>query len=131
MNKTFLTIERESVDEDFDMVGAVKAQAQSDGWSQIIADCLLVLSDKSKMEYWHSAVKIIFWGTSQTPTFPIPKMAIVARLYWCLINIDSNVANELDDNLIWTIASNLKGVGYLSDWDPQKDPEVLSFLNDF
>jgi hypothetical protein len=29
------------------------------------------------------------------------------------------------DNLVWSIISKLKGVGYQSDYDPLQDPDVL------
>jgi hypothetical protein len=32
------------------------------------------------------------------------------------------------ENLVWSIASHLKGVGYLSDWQPLDDPEVRLYL---
>lgn len=37
-------------------------------------------------------------------------------------------ASDHDSNLAWSVASRLKGVGYLSDYDPLADPAVLREL---
>ncbi len=121
-------IENELFDGDFDLLESVQTLSESEGWTQVISDCLSILSDRTKMELWEAAIRIIFWATSRSPVCPVPSMAIVARLYWCLETIEGNTKNEIDDNLVWTIAKDLKGVPYLSEWDPQLDPEVRSFL---
>ena len=123
-------IEIEQIDGDFDLLAAVESRSQTEGWTQVIAECLSILSDRTMMELWEAAVRIIFWATSRSPIYPVPPMAIVARLYWCLENISDEIVNAVDDNLIWTISKDLKGVQYLSEWDPQRDPEVLVFLEE-
>ena len=123
-------IENEIADGDFDLLDAVVSRAQTAGWTQIIAECLSILSDKSKMERWEAAIRIIFWGTSRSRVYPVPSKAIVARLYWCLEIIEGNIKSEIDENLVWSIATALEGVNYLSEWDPQRDPEVLVFLEE-
>jgi hypothetical protein len=130
MDQIECLIENEQIDGDFDLLAAVESRSIIVGWTQIIAECLSILSDRTKMELWEAAVRIIFWATSRSPVYPVPPMAIVARLYWCLENISDEIVNAFDDNLIWTIAIDIKGVQYLSEWDPQRDPEVLVFLEE-
>lgn len=121
-------IDLERQDEDFDLLEAIQIRSKQEGWSQILQEALDILSDKTKQNDWQSAANIIFWSSPDKTEMPIPKMAVVARLTWCQINGDG-----LDDseNLVWTIAKDLKGVAYLSDWDPQKDPEVRAYLDSF
>ncbi len=123
-------IENEIADGDFDLLDAVQTLSESEGWTQVISDCLSILSDKSKMELWEAAVRIIFWATSRSRVYPVPSKAIVARLYWCLETFEGNINSEIDENLVWSIAIALEGVNYLSEWDPQRDPEVLVFLEE-
>ena len=130
MDKIDCLIEKEIDDEEFDLLEAVQTRSEIEGWTDIVAESLSILSDKSKMEFWQAAVRIIFWSTSRTPTFPVPTMEIVARLYWCLINVEEGVKNEMDENLVWSVAKDLKGVPYLADWDPQRDPEVQAYLTE-
>lgn len=131
MDQIECLIEYEQVDGAFDLLDAVESRSQTEGWTQVITECLSILSNRTKMELWEAAVRIIFWATSRSPVYPVPPLAIVARLYWCLENINDEIVNAVDDNLIWTIAKDLKGVQYLSEWDPQRDPEVLAFMKDF
>jgi len=124
-------IDLERQDEDFDLLAAVQARADSEGWDQLLVEALQILSDLSQQENWRSATCIIFWSNPTRTEMPIPKMAVVARLYWCLIQFPGFGGEGLDDaeNLVWTITKDLKGIGYDSDWDPIKDLEVRVFLD--
>ena len=45
----------------------------------------------------------------------------IALLHWCLERAPAIV----DENLVWSITSKLKDVGYLSPYEPLPDPAVL------
>ncbi len=119
-------LDREAQDEDFDLCLEVQNHAKSEGWLSIVEEALAILSDREKPLYWRSAANIIFW--SPKTELPIPKMQVVARLYWCLIHGGEGIEDA--ENLVWSIAKDLKGVGYLSEWDPMQDPEVAKYLAD-
>jgi hypothetical protein len=57
----------------------------------------------------------------------MPKARVIALLHHRLI-ADVPAPLELDDNLVWSITRNLKGVDYLSDYEPLDDPEVKDEL---
>lgn len=117
--------ELERRDEDYDLMPAILDRAAQIGWASILQDVLEILSNKERQEDWQSAANVIYWSDVAKTEMPIPKMAVVARLTWCQI-----VGEGLDnaENLVWSIAKELKGVNYESEWDPIKDPEVSSFL---
>jgi hypothetical protein len=122
-------LEKEQADEEFDLMEAVTELSAQTGWAGILVDALGVLQDVSLAQYWYDAASIIYWGISRTDELPVPKMAVIARLYWCLIKYPS--FGDDGENLVWSIASQIKGVGYLSEWDPMTDPEVRKYLAEF
>jgi hypothetical protein len=54
---------------------------------------------------------------------PMPKVRVIALLHHRLI-ADVPEPLALDENLVWSITRNLKGVEYLSDYEPLNDPEI-------
>jgi hypothetical protein len=51
----------------------------------------------------------------------IPADELIALLYYRF----QTTEHEGLDNWVWSITSHLKGVGYLSEYEPLKDPGVL------
>ena len=116
---------QEVAEEDFDLYETVLANRERES-ERILRESLEILSDPNLQKYWHSSSAIIYWLLPMPDQIEIPKMAIVARLYWCLIQ-DGDSMDEAE-NLVWSIAKDLKGVEYLSEWEPMKDPEVAKYL---
>lgn len=109
----------------FELDEAVGEWAQRSGWSEPLAEAMAILAQSQLRAFWHQAMCVVFWaqpaGKSEAVRLPpgVEAMDCVARLYLCLEREPS-----LDDNLVWSIAHTLKGVGYLSDWDPLQDRDV-------
>jgi hypothetical protein len=120
-------LELEEKDEDFDLLVAVRERESKEGWDTLLRETIAVLADRSCQGLWRSAIAIVYWASSSAPDMPVPKSEVIARLYWCLINHPES--SEEDENLVWSATMNLKGVDYLSEWDPMKDPEVRRHLD--
>lgn len=119
-------IQRESSDEEFDLLETMNEGARAGSWDQWLREALEILQDKERIDDWPRATAVIYWAISRDPEFPCEKMELVARLYWCLIQ--SPEVGEHEENLVWSIAKDLKGVDYESDWDPMADPEVRAHM---
>lgn len=131
METLLCLIKRQHADEDFDVLEALAQSPDAAAWSSRIAEAEQILADKDQKLYWHDAAVVCYSGLSRIEDLPMPKMELVARLYACLIECPNLGVDGLADgeNLVWSIAIDLKGVSYNSEWDPMADPEVRSFLN--
>jgi hypothetical protein len=92
-----------------------------EGWEVVRSSVFRILSDKSLSDLWHEAA-VVLWGAV------LHKMALdanftIALLYRCL-----QQNPEIEENLVWSITNKLKHVGYLSRYDPLKDPEVIRHM---
>ena len=56
---------------------------------------------------------------------PMPVNQVIGLLYRRLIE-DVPAQYELDENLVWSITRSLKGVDYLSDYEPLQDPAIIA-----
>ena len=123
-------IKNEVEDEDFDLYETVLDIAGSSGWNGLMSEALGILSEVNLMPYWRSAICVIYWAMGSEVSFPVSKMEVVARLYRCLVQFPGLGGEGLSDgeNLVWSIAIELKGVRYDSEWVPQLDPEVRTHL---
>jgi hypothetical protein len=65
----------------------------------------------------------VFWG-AVLDWREVPADELIAWLYHRF-----DPEGRAEDNDVWSIASKLKGVGYLSDYKPLRDPGVLRHLN--
>jgi len=130
MSSVLDMLAEEERDPDFDLYQAVGERAGREGWRTLLSEALEVLADISQRDRWHSAMCIAYWGSSHFADLPQPAMAIAARLYWCLAQPPGFDSGGLDDtaNLVWSTVITLRGVRYESDWDPERDPEVLKYL---
>lgn len=124
------SFDRETDDEDFDLLKWVRALAAQSGWPSIIAECIAILSAEDQQRYWHQATVVIYWAVSDRAELPLSFEALAARLYRCLELYPGFGGSGLSDgeNLVWSIVSNLKGVRYDSEWDPYQDAGIQAQL---
>jgi hypothetical protein len=100
---------------------AIWALVERYGWDGMLQEMLALLRDDGAQRHWRDASTVIWRGIDQ----PMPANQVIALLYRRLIE-DVPVEYELDGDLIWSITRNLKGVDYLSDYDPLSDPEIIA-----
>jgi hypothetical protein len=113
---------------EYDIVDAVTELAQDVGWSAVDSAMLGVLRDTSQASRWYDVVACLFGTDCHKRQLPCDITYLIALLYDCLqLRPDLGTA-EVDhdsvDNLVWSIVHKLKGVGYLSEYDPRTDPDV-------
>jgi hypothetical protein len=93
------------------------------GWDGVRDEMLSLLRDDAGPPHWRVATIVIWRGVD----LPMPAVQVIALLHHRLL-ADASPEHALDENLVWSIVSNLKGVDYLSDYDPARDPEVQAEL---
>jgi hypothetical protein len=91
------------------------------GWPAVREAVLRVLAS-GDAEIWPDAAAVL-WGAVLDGR-EMDAHRVIAHLYHAL---PPNVSDH-DENLAWSIASRLKGVGYLCDYDPLADPGVRQEL---
>ncbi|WP_345685634.1 hypothetical protein [Novipirellula caenicola] len=114
---------------DDDLSDAVASLASDVGWQPVLNAMLDVLRDSSLTRHWYDVVACLFACDCHTLPLPCDRSYITALLYDCLricpdLGIDGRNPDDTD-NLVWSIVHNLKGVSYMSDYDPKTDAEVL------
>lgn len=87
------------------------------GWEPICKFFFNILRDDSQEKHWPTAAAV-FWDAACDKR-EIPADELIALLYF---RFDPTGTEE--DNLVWSVTSRLKGVGYLSKYEPLKDPGV-------
>ena len=117
----------ESVDDDLN--DSVTAFASEVGWPPVLNAMLDVLRDSSLAKYWYDIVACLFGCDCHELPLPCERSYLTALLYDCLrlrpdLGIDGHDQDD-SDNLVWSIVHQLKGVSYMSAYDPQADPDVL------
>ena len=130
MNELQALIAKEDEDEDFDLLEAVLECSSTNGWPSVVRDAMAILEDTRSKNRWRQAANVLYWAASRTRDWPCPPMKAVAQLYECLIEHPGFGGVGIDDaeNLVWSVAKELKGIDYLSDWQPLDDPEVRQYL---
>jgi hypothetical protein len=101
--------------------GAIEDLIGSHGWEPV-RECMMdVLRDDRQAQHWRAAAHV-FWG-AVLDRRELPADEVVAWLWhrFC-------PEGQAQDDDIWGIVSKLKGVGYLSDYDPRRDPAVRPYL---
>ncbi len=100
---------------------AIEALIGDCGWPAVRDGMLDVLRDDRRGPHWRAAAHV-FWG-AVLDRRELPADEVIAWLWhrFC-------PEGQAEDDDIWGIVSKLKGVGYLSDYDPRRDPEVLRHL---
>lgn len=100
---------------------AIKALVEAYGWDAVLNALLAVLRDDSAQPFWRDVSVVLF----ATLDRPMPVNQVIGLLYRRLIE-DVPAEYELDENLVWSITRNLKGVAYLSDYEPLQDPAIIA-----
>ncbi len=127
MNALLPLFIQENEDEEFDLLEKLGHLAGSVGWEPLLANAFALLNNPAQKGFWHAAILVIYWSLSSQPTLPCTLDECIARLYVCLEQ-SPELAEHDGENLVWSIVHHLKGVSYLSDWDPYKDPVVLKHM---
>ena len=117
----------ESVDDDLD--DAVTTLATEVGWQPVLEAMLDILRDNSMVSHWYDVVACLFRCDCHKLPLPCERSYLTALLYDCLrikpdLGIDG-LDHDAADNLAWSIVHYLKGVSYMSDYNPKTDPDVL------
>ncbi len=93
------------------------------GWQSVQSAIIAVLEDKDRRQDDYLIAAELFWGaTLDERDIQIDK--VIALLTYRL----EPDAGSTENNLAWSIASKLKGVGYMSDYEPLKDAAVMVAL---
>ncbi|MCE9525685.1 MAG: hypothetical protein K8R36_06485 [Planctomycetales bacterium] len=123
-NRIFAILADDHLDDESSPISktdAIEALIGEYGWTPI-RECMLdVLRDNSLEPHWRTAVHV-FWG-AVLDRRELPADELLAWLYH---RFGSDGRDE--DNEVWSIASKLKGVSYLSEYDPLKDAAILAYL---
>ena len=100
---------------------AIEALIGEFGWEPVRDYMLDILRDDHRGRDWRAATHV-FWGAVLDGR-DLPADELIAWLYHRF-----DPEGRAEDNDAWSIASKLKGVGYLSDYHPLRDPAVLRHL---
>jgi hypothetical protein len=111
----------DDVERDQSRSDAILALIEPHGWDAVLDALLAVLRDDSAQPHWREVSVVLFAALDR----PMPANQVVGLLYRRLIE-DVPEDCELDENLVWSITRNLKGVEYLSDYEPLRDPEIIA-----
>ena len=90
------------------------------GWPNV-REALFNILERGEEALWRGAVAALWDSCGQRHMDADRAIALVYH------RLAPN-ASEHDRNLAWSIASTLKGVGYLSDYEPLDDPGVVKEL---
>jgi hypothetical protein len=91
------------------------------GWEPVRECLFALLRDDDQAPHWRTAVQV-FWGAVLDHR-ELPADELIAWLYYRF-----DPEGQAEDNDVWSITSKLKGVGYLSRYQPLRDPGVLRHL---
>jgi hypothetical protein len=94
----------------------------SAGWTAVLADILAILADGKRRRRDHEVAAEVLWGAVLDDR-EMPADRVVALLY---NRFDPR--GDAEDNLVWSMTSKLKGLDYLSAYDPLQDPNVQAEL---
>ena len=91
------------------------------GWHSVRAAMIDVLAaERPRVD--HQVAMEVFWGAVLDKR-EMPENRIIALLYHRF-----DPRSDSEDNLVWSITSKLKGVDYLSEYEPLHDPGVKAEL---
>jgi hypothetical protein len=100
---------------------AIEALIGPYGW-EIVRECMLdILRDDSQGSHWRTVAHVI-WGAV------LDRRELLADEVIALLYHRFDPEGRAEDNDVWSITSKLKGVSYLSKYEPLRDPGVLRHL---
>ena len=91
-------------------------------WSEVLGCILALLTDAGRRRRDHEVAAEVLWS-ALLDRREMPADRVIALLYSRF-----DLRGDAEDNLVWSIASKLKGVSYLSEYQPLQDPGVLAEL---
>jgi len=121
VRRALLLFARCREDNDIELDDLLAGLIDEYGWPPVNEGIFRAL-ESNESELWGAAVSAIWSAVLDRRTMDSDRA--IALIYHRL----DPVPSDLDDNLAWGIASRLKGVGYLSDYDPLSDPGVVAQL---
>ena len=130
LHKIRQILDREVLDtEDFesskcDKCEEIESLIEVYGWEVIQSALVEMLKDIKLDTYDYDVIAQVFWGAVLDKRI-IDTNKVIALLY---LRFPDGCDLE---NLIWSITERLKGVGYLSDYEPLKDPDVIKEMNKY
>jgi hypothetical protein len=92
------------------------------GWAAVRDNILAILADAGRRRRDHEVAAEVLWGAVLDGR-EMPADRVIALLY---NRFDPR--GDTEDNLVWSIASKLKGLDYLSEYQPLQDPGVQAEL---
>ena len=101
----------------------IEALIPKEGWDKVREAVYGVLLTPELAAHSYTAAGVL-WGAllDARPMDPDHTIAVLER------RRQFRKPDELEDNLFWSITSKLKGVDYLSDYEPLQDPAVQRAL---
>lgn len=112
------SLDEEGDQRDSSRVEELMKLAAQFGWPALEAEMLGILAASRNEDHWNVAAGV-FWS-AVLERQPIHADRLIAHLCWRF---------PADHNLAWSITSKLKGVAYLSDYEPRQDPAVVAALD--
>lgn len=103
---------------DFEDVEAIEALIPRYGWLSVRDAMLALLAADGRCEEDYHVAACVIWCAMDKHSVPADRT--IALLYHRF-----DPRGDQENNLVWSITSKLRGVGYLSDYEPLKDPKVL------
>lgn len=91
------------------------------GWDTIRDAILQVLTEKRRIRDYEVAAEVL-WGAVLDGR-ELPSNRVIGLLYYRF-----DPLGKSENNLVWSITSKLKGVDYLSDYNPLQDPKIQAEL---
>lgn len=94
-----------------------------------------ILHQVSLKTDWNSVMSALYCCDFHERDLPMESHYLIALFYDCLARFpkegSSDIASNtpgVDENLVWSLTINLKGIPYESSYDPLIDPEVQSHV---
>lgn len=116
----FDVLRQSAEDADFDLEEHLVSLIERIGWPAV-RDSVFAALESEEKPLWTPAAAAL-WGAV------LDKRDLDANLAIALVYFRLSPSPAEEDNLAWSIASRLKGVGYLSSYDPHADPQVQTHI---
>lgn len=106
-----------------DFWAATNATASQIGWKALMTSAFSLLRDSNAKELWPTAIEVITCGGDHTDALPGDVNECIARIHYCVGQIDELDTVEMEEQ-IWMFVSKWLKLPYTSDWSPYSDPDV-------
>lgn len=110
-------------DDDVSKTEQIEALIREFGWESVRECSMSILEDRSRSVGDWAILAAVFWGAVLDHRL-VDADRLIAVLYKRL----PHDAGSSENNLAWSIACELKGKSYLSDYDPLHDVGVIREL---